>query len=281
MKRILHLLGWRLVDILGVLPDVKQAGFNAIQTSPVQGFREDGYEWWLQYQPLNYEIGNRLGTRSDLVELCKRAHDLSIDVYVDVCLRNVASAIDDPLAVHPNVDPTIPIANVGDCQDYENRYEATHKRVGLPMVDYFDQRTRDYQKAYLHDLVACGVDGFRVDMAKHFALPSEGCTYFNDVYGDFSGLFIYGEVLFTPTKLLDDYGAVMHVLTNGRLTDPGRAVYFVESHDSYHDDLIGWSRNWNDEEVLRRYRWLLEEQPKAHTLFFARPFNDNWKRAHL
>ena len=280
MKRILHVLGWRLVDVLGALPSVKQAGFNAIQISPVQAFREDGYEWWKMYQPLNFAIGNRLGSRSDLVELCNKAHDLNIEVYVDVCLHNVASAVDDPSAPHPNVDKAINLANVDECQNYEDRYEATHKRVGLPMVDYFDKTNRDHQKAFLHDLVACGVDGFRIDMAKHFALPSEGCDYFTDVYGGFADKFIYGEVLFSPMSLLNDYSAHMCVLTNGRLSDPTKAVYFAESHDSYYDELIGWSKEWTDDEILRRYRWLLEEQPRANSLFFARPFNDTWKRAH-
>ena len=280
MKRILHVLGWRLEDVTKALTDIQHAGFNAIQISPVQAFREDGYDWWKMYQPLNIEIGNRLGSRESLVALCKSAHDLSIEVYVDVCLRNVASAVDDPLVPHPNVDPTIDLADAEDCLDYEDRYEATHKRVGLPMVDYFSERMQHYHRAFLHDIVACGVDGFRVDMAKHFALPSEGCDYLTYVYGDFADKFIYGEVLFAPTALLDDYSEHMHVLTNGRLTDPTKAVYFVESHDSYHDDLIGWSREWKDEEILHRYRWLLEEQPKANTLFFARPFNDTWKRAH-
>ncbi|MCI8569288.1 MAG: hypothetical protein HFJ11_04800 [Bacilli bacterium] len=44
--RILHLLNWRLEDVLKVLDKVKEQGFQAIQINPLQPLKEDGFDNW-------------------------------------------------------------------------------------------------------------------------------------------------------------------------------------------------------------------------------------------
>ena len=234
-RKILHLLQWRLEDITTHLPLIKEQGFTAIQTSPLQGCR-DGWEWWKLYQPTNYRIGNsQIGNKEDLKRLCDKAKEVGIEVYVDVALRNVGTSETDPNKPNENVDKEILpyIKDVPPCSNYDDRYEATMKRVGLPMVDYTNRDVQEMHRRYLGELLECGVDGFRIDMLKHFALPEEGCDYIPNVYGHFDTAYLYGEVLFSPTWLLDKYANYTDVLTDCRLSDESKSVLFVESHDSF------------------------------------------------
>jgi len=50
-RKILHLLQWKLNDITEYLSLIKEQGFTGVQTSPLQGTKDDGYEWWKLYQP--------------------------------------------------------------------------------------------------------------------------------------------------------------------------------------------------------------------------------------
>ena len=69
--RILHLLNWRLKDVLKVLDKVKEQGFQAIQINPLQPLKEDGFDnWWLSYQPCGFSIGNQYGSKDDLKYSC-------------------------------------------------------------------------------------------------------------------------------------------------------------------------------------------------------------------
>ena len=67
MKRkiILQALNWRLKDIKNNLKEIKKAGFNTVQTSPLQGIKENNDQFWIYYQPTNYKIGNPLGSREE------------------------------------------------------------------------------------------------------------------------------------------------------------------------------------------------------------------------
>ena len=69
--RTLHLLGWPIWAIIEHLDEFKNQGFDSIQITPVQPLKEEGPgEWWLPYQPVNFEIGNWFGSKEDLCKLC-------------------------------------------------------------------------------------------------------------------------------------------------------------------------------------------------------------------
>ena len=55
MKRkiIFQTLDWRLKDIKNNLEEIKKAGFNTVQTSPLQGIKENNGHFWIYYQPTN------------------------------------------------------------------------------------------------------------------------------------------------------------------------------------------------------------------------------------
>ena len=93
MKRkiIFQALNWRLKDIKNNLKEIKKAGFNTVQTSPLQGIKENNGHFWIYYQPTNYKIGNPLGSREELKELCASAKEIGIDIIVDVVFHHVAN----------------------------------------------------------------------------------------------------------------------------------------------------------------------------------------------
>ena len=93
MKRkiIFQALNWRLKDIRNSLGEIKKAGFNTVQVSPLQGIKENNGHFWIYYQPTNYKIGNPLGSREELKELCAVAKEIGIDIIVDTVFHHVAN----------------------------------------------------------------------------------------------------------------------------------------------------------------------------------------------
>ena len=107
MKRkiIFQALNWRLKDIKNSLEEIKKAWFNTIQTSPLQGIKENNGHFWIYYQPTNYKIGNPLGNREELKDLCAAAKEIGIDIIVDVVFHHVANYMHNDLS--DKVDPEI------------------------------------------------------------------------------------------------------------------------------------------------------------------------------
>ena len=88
-KIIFQSLNWKIKDVNNHLEEIKEVGFNTIQLSPLQGIKENNYDFWVYYQPINYKIGNNLGNKNDLIELCKKANNLGIKIIVDVVFHHV------------------------------------------------------------------------------------------------------------------------------------------------------------------------------------------------
>ena len=83
--RVLSLFDCNLSDIKSKLREIKNQGFDAVQISPLQNTKDDSSkEWWMLYQPINFNLGNRLGNEKDLYELCDKAHELGIYIIADI-----------------------------------------------------------------------------------------------------------------------------------------------------------------------------------------------------
>ena len=85
-ERIIDALEWSLRDIINAIPDIAEKGYTGVQTSPVQPHKEimEQYrhdEWYKLFQPLGFSIGNDLGTKEDLIELCEVAHKYNVKIY--------------------------------------------------------------------------------------------------------------------------------------------------------------------------------------------------------
>ena len=92
MNRILSLFDCPLRDVKRLLPIISRQGFNIVQVSPLQRVKDEGSnEWYLLYQPLGFEIGNRIGTKEELYDLCLEARKYGIHIVVDAVINHVAN----------------------------------------------------------------------------------------------------------------------------------------------------------------------------------------------
>ena len=90
--RILSLFNCKLQDIKSVLPLIKEQGFDAVQISPLQRTKDEySDKWWMLYQPINFEIGNKIGSKEDLMELCDAARRNGLIIIADTVFNHLAS----------------------------------------------------------------------------------------------------------------------------------------------------------------------------------------------
>ena len=97
---ILHCWNWPISKIKAQLNDIKEAGYTAIQTSPINGIVGSGSNsadntvtnWYQFYQPKNYTIGNKICTQEEFSSFCSEAHELGLKVIVDVVLNHTTTA---------------------------------------------------------------------------------------------------------------------------------------------------------------------------------------------
>lgn len=275
---ILHAFQWHLTDITEQMERIADCGYNAIQISPITPTKDEyNRKFWMLYQPIAFTVGNKqIGSREELIALCAEAAKYGIDIIADVVVRHLASADNEgSLDVHPKADSML--ASNPDywlpktqCNDYDDRYQVTNSCFGLPALNYYHHDVQDKYIEYLDDLIACGVSSFRVDMGKHFALPSEGCDFWPRVFGRYADRFNYAENLDCSTELHDRYCEYVGICSNTSPSDNSKYVSFFETHDTYHTFYS--TTAMTDAERLAKWQWTLGGN--QHALWFSRPFDN-------
>lgn len=294
---ILHCFDWTCAQVKSELPAIAEAGFGAVQLSPVQGNCNSGAEWFYAYMPydLAFRASGVAAARSELSSLCEEAAKYGIKIVVDVVANHVNQAsgyhdrwwdIDDRVRWQGGIN-------------YNSRYSITHGQLG----DYGDVNSErdDIQqraKAFVEDLKSCGVAGIRWDAAKHIGLPSEGCGFWQAVTS-VPGMWHYGEILDGPGgdkyTLLKEYTDYISVTDSeysswtynqvcagnvpsghGSWTANGvpsdGIVYWGESHDTYSNDGDYGSNSSNVSQDKIDRMWAIGACRNGETsLYFSRP----------
>ena len=305
---ILHAFNWTLNDIKNELPNIAAAGFTTVQTSPLQphAYGDNGDEWYWLYQPTEFVIGNNIGSRQDLINLCNEADKYGIKIMVDVVANHLAGGkrgVPEYLKKYEYYHNTEWDSNKKNV-DWCNRYQVTHCDIGLPDLNSEHGDIQRFVRAYVDDLKSCGVDGIRFDAAKHIALPSENCNFWPAVTNN--GMYNYGEILVGPDDresgnegLMKEYTNYMSVTDSNygkwvrRSFDSGNApsgygnwstpkkgsiandklVYWAESHDTWsnnRDDKEGHSIDMSQNTIDRAYAVVASRNDIA-ALYFSRP----------
>ena len=278
--RILSLFDCSLNSIKDSLVDAKNQGFDAIQISPLQNTKDDNsHEWWMLYQPINFELGNRLGNIDDLKWLCDEASKNNLFIIADAVINHLAST-DEINSLNPNPKCDKDILNNKDCFkekrnicDWNNRYEVTHYCMGLPGLNPNNKIVQEKIINMLNKYIECGVSGFRFDAAKSIALPEEGCDFFKNITYSLKKWLpiIYGEVLFADKDLISKYAKYMKVLTNSDAYNNNDIIKFVENKDSYLSNDLSYTRNVPIREINNWYKNICEYYP--NTLYYARNYS--------
>ena len=283
MNRILSLFDCPLKDVKRLLPIISRQGFNGVQVSPLQTTKDDNsHDWWILYQPLGFNIGNRIGTKEELYDLCNEAKKYNIHIIVDAVINHTANLNDENnLVPHPNVDKEL-LSNP-DCfkeriqvYNWDDRYQVTNYCMGLPGLNPNNKIVQTKVTNMLNDYIDLGVDGFRFDAAKSIALPDEGCYFFPNITFPLKRWLplIYGEVLFADNDLIERYAKYMKVLTNSDAYNKNNIIRFAENKDSFLSKDLGWTKNWSKEHVTHEYSNLTSYCP--NTLYYARNYTNDW-----
>lgn len=246
-KVILHAWTWSLDTIANNMKLIADAGYDIVQTSPVQRcfvgdnggralFSQPGDsvmgKWYYYYQPTDWQIGNyMLGTRDDFRNMCDSARHYGVKVIVDVLPNHTAI---DHTAVLPSLDNAVGghenlyhANGFTPITDYSDRMQCTTGEMGsLPDVNTENPDFQYYYLQYVNDLINLGARGFRYDTAKHIGVHSDPLdpkaerNNFWDVATGREGvkgltllmpdsLYIYGEVLQDRNVPEAEYGEYM------------------------------------------------------------------------
>ncbi|AEV86508.1 alpha-amlyase [Actinoplanes sp. SE50] len=174
------------------------AGYGAVQVAPPQesvtlASTSDGaHPWWEVYQPVSYDVSGRLGTQAQFTSMVTTCHNAGVRVYVDAVINHMAGSNNTGGSGYGGSTfnatgysyPAVPYSyndfhhpNDGYCNDddgqiddYSNAAEVQNcELVSLSDLKSQDTGVRTKIAGYLNKLVDWGVDGFRVDAAKHMA----------------------------------------------------------------------------------------------------------------
>lgn len=307
---ILHTWCWSFKTITDNLDDIADAGFSAIQTSPIMQCKvgEDGGmqlqdkddstnkgKWYYHYQPTDYVIGNyQLGTKEEFTKMCQEAHKRGIQVIVDAVLNHTTG---DKSVISENItNIKNAFHNKGDISDYSDRMEVTQGNLlGLQDLNTQNKEIQQYLLSYLKDCVACGADGFRYDATKHIELSTDDKEYASDFWNvvlNNGSKFQYGEVLQGGSDRITSYAKIMNVtaseygsmlrdaVINQDVSVGGLRDYAVNGIDE--SSLVTWVEshdnycndgNWSamNEKQVKQAWAILCARSGGTPLFFDRP----------
>ncbi|MER5886603.1 carbohydrate-binding module family 20 domain-containing protein [Streptomyces sp. NPDC001941] len=151
------------------------AGYGYVQVSPPQE-RIQGPTWWTAYQPVSYKIASRLGDRAAFKDMVDTCHAAGVKVVADAVVNHMANGSGTGTGGSTYAKYDYPGlysgADMDDCRstisDYRNAWDVQHcELVRLPDLDTGEEYVRGRVAGYLDDLLSLGVDGFRIDAAKH------------------------------------------------------------------------------------------------------------------
>jgi alpha-amylase len=228
---ILHAFCWSFNTIAENMADIADAGYTAVQTSPINeclstnpGMNLHGPDgmWYYHYQPTDWVIGNyQLGSRDEFKHMCDVAEQYGVAVIVDILPNHttpVMGSVSEALKEAAGGEDALFHTTGKTGGGYTDRVELTYYSMGgLPDVDTENPGFQQYFYEFLKDCVYLGADGFRIDTCKHISLPDDPVPadyedadrnnfYTNmrealDEYSveagtkNYDELFVYGEVL--------------------------------------------------------------------------------------
>ncbi|MGW1724661.1 alpha-amylase [Streptomyces sp. NPDC002306] len=151
------------------------AGYGYVQVSPPAEHIQ-GSQWWTSYQPVSYRIAGRLGDRTAFQNMVNTCHAAGVKVVADSVVNHMAAnggtGTGGSSYTKYNYPGLYSSFDFDDCtaqvSNYSDRWNVQHcELVGLADLDTGEDYVRRAIAGYLNDLLTLGVDGFRIDAAKH------------------------------------------------------------------------------------------------------------------
>ncbi|ESK93505.1 alpha-amylase [Moniliophthora roreri MCA 2997] len=158
------------------------AGYGFVQVSP-PAEHVQGSQWWTDYQPVSYTLTSKRGNRQQFQNMVSACHAAGVKVIADTILNHMAGS-DSGTGVagssfthynYPGIYQNQDFHHCGlesgdEIVNYGNRVEVqTCELVNLADLATDTEYVRGRLAAYINDLLSLGVDGLRLDAAKHIA----------------------------------------------------------------------------------------------------------------
>lgn len=273
---IVNLFMWPWDSVAAECTDVLgPAGYGGVQVSPPQDSlkRSGDHPWWEIYQPAGYTLTGRMGDRAAFKRMVDACHAAGVKVYADAVINHMtgqgATSYGGASFTKYNYPGTYSPADFhrypehcgnADNLIHDGDYTGSARNVqncelvGLADLNTGSTYVRDRIAAYLDDLTGLGVDGFRIDAAKHIApddlaaiygrlngspyivqevIPGAGEAVRPDQYTGIGDVleFQYGRYLKEKFR-----GGIADLRTFGEtwsgMQPSGRSVTFVTNHDT-------------------------------------------------
>lgn len=172
------LFEWKYDSVAKACTDqLGPAGYGFVEVSPATE-NIQGDQWWTSYQPVSYKLANRLGDENAFKNMVNTCHGAGVKVVADAVINHMSAGSGTGTGGTNYSKYNYPgyyqnqdfhtcrqdISNYGDRGNVQNC-----ELVGLADLDTGSDYVRGTIAGYLNHLIALGVDGFRVDAAKHIA----------------------------------------------------------------------------------------------------------------
>ncbi|PWI18788.1 alpha-amlyase [Streptomyces sp. Act143] len=274
---IANLWEWNWDSVAAECTDVLGPnGYGAVQVAPpAESLKQSSYYWWDAYQPYSYNLNSRFGTAAQFASMVSTCHTAGVKVYTDAVINHTAAQTGtgyNGTTITNKYDT--PDWNPGDyhqsddcsdsdlvIDDWSNLTEVQNcELLGLPDLETEEDSVRSGIAGFLNKQLALGVDGFRVDAAKH--IPTADLQAIEAKLTDTtSGTdpYVFQEVYPGSTPAASDYYASGDVLDftyaskmksafQGNISDleslsssgilaPANSVSFVTNHDTERNGL--------------------------------------------
>ncbi|KAF5364605.1 hypothetical protein D9758_005615 [Tetrapyrgos nigripes] len=178
---IIQMFEWTWDSIAAECTDfVGPAGYGFVQVSP-PAEHVSGSQWWTDYQPVSYTINSKRGNRDQFAKMVSTCHDAGVKVLADTLFNHMSGA-DSGTGVggssfthydYPGIYQTQDFHHCGledgdEIVNYNSREEVqTCELDNLADLATDTDYVRGRLAEYANDLLSLGVDGFRLDAAKH------------------------------------------------------------------------------------------------------------------
>jgi alpha-amylase len=269
-----HLFQWPWRDVAHECrTTLGPAGYGAVQVTPPQEhvvLPEREFPWWQAYQPVSYQLDSRYGTPREFAGMVETCHRAGVKVYVDAVINHMSGQVGGGTGSggtrfgkydYPGLYDAGDFHHCGRngddwIHDWNDAWEIQHcELLGLSDLATEQEDVRTDIAGYLNGLLRLGVDGFRIDAAKHIPaadlaavkaklrrpaylyqevlgnapIPKSDYLPNGDVIEDAYGQQISRVVKTGSLSWLDQFGEAWG------FSPGGTAVVYVDSHDTERD----------------------------------------------
>ncbi|MFI5528252.1 carbohydrate-binding module family 20 domain-containing protein [Kitasatospora sp. NPDC051853] len=172
------LFEWRFDSVAKACTDtLGPKGYGYVEVSPPQEHIQ-GAQWWTSYQPVSYKIAGRLGDRAQFQAMVNTCHAAGVKVIADAVVNHMSAGSGTGTGgtnyTKYNYPGYYQDQDFHSCRAAISNYNDRWNVQNCELVNLSDLNTgsayvQQTIANYLSDLLSLGVDGFRIDAAKHMA----------------------------------------------------------------------------------------------------------------